>query len=137
MGELFLVVGAAIYVALGALHGIWALRDIATPRTFTPADDSVRKAMIGVPMALHTGTDMWRGWLGFNLSHSLGLIVFGGTLLAIGLFRMDLFVYREVQIAALTASGVYLVLSVKFWFSGPVIGTGIATLCFLAAAFLS
>ena len=138
MKQLALIIGAVIYLVLGSLHGGLALRDVGQPRTFTPTDDSVRKAMEGVPIALHPSTDLWKAWLGFNLSHSLGLVVFGGGLLAVTVLDLELFTNSvALQVIAIGMSGVYLTLSVKFWFSGPIIGSGLATLCLIGASLFS
>lgn len=135
MTQLFLGIGSAIFLILGAFHGILALRDVFTPRTFTPVDDSVQEAMIGVPIALHPKTDLWKAWLGFNLSHSLGLVVFGGALLSVAMFNPETYTSSaEVQFAAIAISAIYFILSIKFWFIAPVVGSGIATVCFIVAA---
>ena len=138
MNQLALGIGSGIFLMLGCFHGILALRDVSKPRTFTPIDDSVREAMTHVPLALHPKTNLWRAWLGFNLSHSLGLVVFGGGLMSIAIFNPDLFVGNlALQVVANIISAIYFVLSIKFWFSAPAIGSGISTACLLIASILS
>ena len=138
MNLLALGIGSGIFFILGCFHGILALRDVFKPRTFTPTDDSVREAMTGVPIAINPKTDMWRAWLGFNLSHALGLLVFGGGLLSIAIFNPDLFAANlSLQVVAIVISTIYFVLSIRFWFSGPVIGSGISTACLIIASILS
>lgn len=138
MIQILLSIAAAIIILLGGFHGFLTIRDLYDPRSFTPTDDSVRKAMQNQPIRLHPSTDLWKAWLGFNLSHSLGLLVAGGTLLAIALFDPELFInHLSIQLSALAVAGIYLVLSLKFWFSSPAIGSGIITLCIFAAILLA
>jgi hypothetical protein len=64
--------------------------------------------------------------------------MFGGTFLAIGLFYFSAFAQiLWLQICALFISVAYLLMSLKFWFSQPAIGSGIGLVCFVLAAMLS
>ena len=138
MNQIFLAIGSGLFLVLGLFHGIMALRDVFKPRTFTPVDDSVRKAMTNVPIALHPKTDLWKAWLGFNLSHSLGLIVFGSSTLFIALFSLQLFTQSILlQVVIILVSTIYLILSLKFWFSKPAIASSIAIVCFILSVLLS
>lgn len=136
--QIAMLVGGTIYVLLGGIHGIWTLGDVKNPKKFTPVDDAVREAMQGVPIALHPQTDMWRAWLGFNLSHSLGLVIFGGLLSYIALLAPALISSSWILAAvSITTSICYMVMSYRFWFIKPLVGSGIATLCIVAAFLLS
>jgi hypothetical protein len=83
MSQYLVASGTAIFLVLGTLHGLLALRDLTHPRAFTPTDDRVRRAMQAGQLALNPRANIWRAWLGFNLSHSLGLVVFGGSFLVL------------------------------------------------------
>ncbi len=137
VAQALVFIGAAIFVALGTLHGLLALRDISNPKAFTPIDPSVRQAMQGAKLAFNPRANVWQAWLGFNLSHSLGLVVFGGFSLALGWRHFEVFA-RSLVVQALTllVAVSYFVLSVRFWFWGPALGSGSAFLCFLVSAFL-
>lgn len=138
IARVFEITGASIFLILGILHGVLTLKDLRNPRTFTPPDEALRLAMQNSSIAIHPHTNLWRAWLGFNLSHSLGLLMFGGTFLAIGLFYFSIFAQiLWVQICALYISAIYLLMSLKFWFSQPAIAAGIAFTCFVLAATLS
>lgn len=134
MGQILLVLAASIFLMLGTLHGVWTLRDVVHPRLFTPTDESVRHAMQGAQLALNPRANLWQAWLGFNLSHSLGVLVFGGGLLAFACHDFALFTASAlVQGIAVTVAAAYFVLSVCFWFWGPALGAGVALLCILGA----
>src|SRR5438034_11573517 len=74
---LFLILGGAVFAVLGGLHAIYTLLDLRHPRRLVPADPSVAHAMANSALRLSGGgTDMWRAWIGFNFSHSLGVLLF-------------------------------------------------------------
>jgi hypothetical protein len=137
MAQALLIVGAGIFLLLGMVHAILTLRDLSNPSTFTPTDATVRTAQAS-RLAIAPSTNLWRASLGFNLSHSLGILLFGGELFGIGLFEFTLFAHSPlIQSVAILVSAVYFVLSVCFWFSRPAISSAAAFLCFLFAIVLS
>jgi hypothetical protein len=81
---------------------------------------------------------MWNAWLGFNISHGLGAFTFGMLCLLIATYDFTL-VERIDAIRPLTIAftATYLALSLRFWFWGPAVLTGISTACFTVAAVLS
>jgi hypothetical protein len=140
MAQALLIVGAGIVFLLGLVHAILTLQDLANPRTFIPTDAAVLAAMKTSRLAIapNTHTNLWKAWMGFNLSHSLGILLFGGELLGIGLFQFTLFAHSPlIQSVAILVSAAYFVLSVCFWFSRPAIGSAAVFLCFLLATVLS
>lgn len=135
IAQALVIAGASIFLILGVLHGVLTLQDLSHPRTFTPPDVQLRQAMQKSSIAIHPQTNLWKAWLGFNLSHSLGLVVFGGTFLVIGFFYFPLFAQTLwIQSCALLVAAAYLILSLTFWFSKPAIGSGIALTCFSIAS---
>ncbi len=53
MARILLAIGGTIFLVLGTLHGVLTLRDVATPRAFTPTDKAVRIAMQGARLAFN------------------------------------------------------------------------------------
>ena len=138
MVQLLLIVGSSIFVVLGTAHGVLTLRDLGAPRSFTPRDAALRTAMQQSTVALHPKINLWQAWMGFNLSHSLGVVMFGAAFLYAGMFHSSVFSHSSLlQGCAILVSAAYLVLSLKFWFSRPAIGSGISLACFILAAALS
>lgn len=134
MGQILLASAAGIFLMMGTLHCMWTLRDLVHPRYFTPTDETVRIAMQGARLTFNPRANVWQAWLGFNLSHSLGLVVFGGVLLAFALRDFTVFAASGLaQAGAVVVAGTYFVLAIRFWFWGPALGSGIAVLCILAA----
>ena len=77
IAQILVVLGASILLILGVLHGVLTLQDLRDSRTFTPSDPALRSAMQESSIAVDPHTNLWKAWLGFNLSHSLGLVMFG------------------------------------------------------------
>ena len=133
---MLLILGGTEFGLLGGLHAIYTLLDLRNPQWLVPADPSVARAMANSALRLSGGrTDMWRAWIGFNFSHSLGVLLLG----ALGMWAGCRIKMLPVGIMpALTLIGcVYLVLALLYWFRSPAIGVAIGTACFAAAWVLS
>ncbi len=132
----YLFLAAALpFLFLGSLHGLWTLRDLRQPTAFWPTDPKVRDAMLGSGLVLTRRINLWWAWLGFNLSHSLGVVLFGVVLLLVGRNPQEF--DRQVALflpLALAVALAYLVLAVKFWFRTPALGVGLSLTCLLLAA---
>ncbi len=77
---------------------------------------------------------MWKAWVGFNLSHSLGLLLFGGVVLMAG--RSEETFVREGRTfapLALTVANGYLVLAARYWFRTPIAACAVSAVLFLAS----
>jgi hypothetical protein len=138
MGRILLAVAASLFLVMGGLHGIWTLQDLVNPRRFAPTDDRVRVAMQGARLGLNPRANLWLAWLGFNLSHSLGLALFGAGLLALAWRDFALFSASGiVHGAALAVAAAYVVLAVRFWFWAPALGACLALLCIVGSLMLA
>ncbi len=131
---LLLAFGGSIFVLFGTLHGVFTLGDIRTPRRFAPEDPSVIAAMSGTGMRLaRGGTTMWRAWIGFNLSHSVGAILFGAMDMALG-WRLEAFSPPPALLLIPVLVGlIYLGIGLRYWFRVPTTGIAVATGSFAAA----
>jgi len=131
------IFGTVPFMILGAIHILYTLMDMRAPRKLTPHDDSVRLAMLKSTLALTTQTTMWRAWVGFNISHGMGVLFFGLIYLVLAITDFNLLVRsRMLPIMALVIGAIYFVLSIKYWFRVPAIGTGIGTTCYLLSLIL-
>jgi hypothetical protein len=133
---ILLILGGAVFGVLGGLHAVYTLLDLRNPRRLVPVDPSVAHAMANSALRLSGGdTDMWRAWIGFNFSHSLGVLLFAALAVWAGarINRLPVGI-----MPALTMIGcAYLVLALRYWFRSPAIGIAIGTGCFAAAWVLS
>jgi hypothetical protein len=75
---------------------------------------------------------MWRGWVGFNLSHSLGILLFGVVVVR----RTPVSFGHNAAVflpLAVVVSLVYLGLGLAYWFRTPLIGISAAVALVSAA----
>jgi hypothetical protein len=129
--RVLLLAGAAIFAVLGSLHLAYTF--VGT--RLHPRDPAAIAAMQGTTLRLARTTPVWRAWIGFNASHSLGAIVFAAFVIGLAGWRMD--VFRDLPAFAWLAvanSLAWLVLAWRYWFRIPVAGLLVASACFLAAA---
>ena len=71
--RLLMVISASIILTLGTMHlayTFWGTR-------LAPRDPALQVSMSSISPVLTKETTMWRCWMGFNASHSMGLILFG------------------------------------------------------------
>jgi hypothetical protein len=133
---ILLIFGGTVFCLLGALHAIYTLLDERNPQRLAPVDPAVADAMAHSALRLSRGgTDMWRAWIGFNFSHSLGLLLVG----VLGIWAGSrIKTFPGGIMPALTLIGcVYVFLALRHWFRTPALGVAIGTSCFAAAWILS
>jgi hypothetical protein len=133
VGSLLLLAGS-IYLVLGFLHALYTLLDLRNPTRLVPDDPAVTTAMENSRVRLTRGaTTMWSAWVGFNLSHSLGALLFGAACCIVAAcFRVFAFEPWALLALALVSAG-YLAIGLKYWFRVPIAGAAIATGCLTAA----
>jgi len=133
---ILLILGGAVFGVLGGLHAIYTLLDLRNPRRLVPVDRAVAHAMANSAVRLSGGAmDMWRAWIGFNFTHSLGVLLLAALAIWAGL-RIRMLPVGIV--AALTVIGcIYLAIALRYFYRAPAIGVAIGTGCFAAAWVLS
>lgn len=128
--RILLLVSAAIVGLLGAAHLVLTFFG---PK-LTPRDAATRAAMERSSPVITRETTMWRTWIGFNASHSLGALlfalVFGYFALAQSALFFDSLFLQVLGVATLVS---YLALAAKYWFRTPRIGIMVATASYVAA----
>ena len=132
--KLLLIIGAGIFVLPGASPAFFTFQDLIEPRNFTPRNPELRAAMQEANVAFHPKINLWQSWLGFHFSHCLGLLMFGGAFLYIGIFYPSVFSeLKFLQVCFVLITAIYVIISVKFWFLNPAIFAGISMACFVLA----
>ena len=130
---LFIGIGAAIFGVLGTAHLAYTF---FTPR-FDPRDPACGVAMRATSPRLTGRTTMWKAWIGFNASHSLGAIVFAAVYLALASRHPALLASSPFFVLLALANGLaYLALARAYWFRTPFIGILAATVSFAIATVL-
>lgn len=129
-----LEIGGSIFVLLGCLHALYTFLDIRRPRRLVPQDPAVTLAMTASPLRLsRDGTTMWRAWVGFNFSHSVGAVLFGVVCIGAGTLLGPVVIPAWVLPVLVAISLIYLVLSILYWFRVPTLGIAVASLCLLVS----
>jgi hypothetical protein len=130
---LFLI-GALPFIFLGLAHAAATPKTPAEAKGLSPRDPAVRDAMARDSILLTRRTTLWLAWVGFNLSHSLGAILFGAVVVLIGRSPASFEGQASVFLPlAVVVSVIYLVLAVRYWFRTPIIGISLASVCFLVS----
>jgi hypothetical protein len=122
------------FLVLGTAHLFATPRTTARVRGLSPADPRLAEAMARTPLRLTRRTDMWKAWVGFNLSHSLGVLLLGVVVVLVGQSEAQFLQGGQTFVPfALVASAAYLALAVKYWFRTPIAGCAIGAVLFLAS----
>lgn len=128
MSQYLLIAGGTLFSILGLLHAIFTICDIYRPRHLAPMDQAVIDQMASAGMRLARGrTNMWDAWLGFNLSHGLGAVIFGVVCVGAGVFARSLALPKATLLIPVLVGLIYFMLAIRFWFRVPAVGIGIGT----------
>ena len=126
------LIGSGVILFLGIAHAVFTFRSTPDGGPMMPTDPDTRSAMSrvgGLGIARDLESTLFRAWLGFNYSHSLGVILvalFIGVPVALA-GSVPISNYWWVA-CAVVVPWVYLLLSVKYWFSKPTQGIAIAAI---------
>ena len=132
VSAVFLIIGGAVFGLLGALHMLYTLLDLRDPRRLAPREQEVIEAMRAATLRISRGgTDMWRAWIGFNFSHSLGILVFAALAVLSGAQHWK--PTTELFAALVIVGTAYVILAARYWFRVPMLGATFGTACFLLA----
>lgn len=76
----FYIAGCVPFLALGILHTVYTIADKYNPKKLVPCKSGVIELMKESSLAITKETNMWRAWVGFNISHGIGMLFFLGQL---------------------------------------------------------
>ena len=127
------ITGAVIYVLLAVLHLLYTF----FTNKFSVRDSATEEMMKKAYPVLTRKTTMWKAWIGFNGSHSIGGIYLGIVNLYLAACQFE-FLANSVFLIVLTCltSFFYLFLGFKYWFVIPRTGILISTICFVTATLI-
>lgn len=134
IAKVLMVLSASIIFLLGVLHLVYTFWG----SKLTPRDPALQVSMSQISPVITKETTMWRAWVGFNASHSMGAILFG---LIYGFLAIAdswlLFQSPFLLIVGLAMLGGFFVLGKVYWFSVPFIGISISLVCYVASIAVS
>src|ERR1035438_8524915 len=129
-----MVLSASIILTLGVVHLVYTFWG---PKLM-PRDPALQISMSQISPVITKETTMWRAWVGFNASHSMGLILFG---LVFGFLALAhgqlLFQSPFLLVVGLAMLGGFVVLCKVYFFSVPLTGISISLACYVASIALS
>jgi hypothetical protein len=130
IAKALMVFSAGIILTLGVAHLVYTFWG---PK-LTPRDPALQISMSQISPVITRETTMWRAWVGFNASHSMGAILFGLIygFLAIAHSQL-LFRSPFLLIVGLAMLGGFFVLAKVYWFSVPFTCISISLACYVAS----
>jgi len=136
ISNILFIIGTAPFLILGSLHLIYTLKDNSQPKRLAPRSATLVDEMKNTPLKLTKETDMWRAWIGFNASHSIGVLSFSSIYLYLSLYDFAFLNTSGLIWGALLLAAAYALLARLYWFRIPFIGSLIG-LGFFTASILT
>ena len=128
--KILMVVSVGIAFTLGVVHLAYTFWG----PNLMPRDPALQISMSQISPVITKETTMWRCWLGFNATHSMGLILFG---LVFGYLAVAhgqvLFQSTFLLAVGLVMLGGLVVLCKVYFFSAPLTGACISLACYIAS----
>jgi hypothetical protein len=125
---------AAIFLMLGIAHLVYTFYG---PR-MQPRDRELIARMQETHLTITRETTMWKAWIGFNASHSLGAILFGAVYGYLALAHSAfLFQSTYLLLLGLLMLFSFVYLARRYWFSVPFRGILLAAVIYLLALFIN
>jgi hypothetical protein len=126
--SLFIAASAAIVLLLGIVHLLYTFRG----SNLRPRDPELADRMMTVSPVITPETTMWRAWIGFNATHSFGLILFG-ALFGYLAMRHSAFLFQSWFLLALGLALLlgYAAIAKLYFFTAPFRGIVLATALYL------
>jgi hypothetical protein len=132
--RLLMVLSASILLTLGTMHLAYTLWGTS----FAPRDPALQVSMSRISPVLTKETTMWRCWMGFNVSHSMGLILFSLVYGYLALAR-DQLLFRSpfLLLVGLVMLACLMVVCRLYFFRAPLIGVSISFVFYAVSIALS
>ncbi|HEY2386437.1 MAG TPA: hypothetical protein VGK30_05715 [Candidatus Binatia bacterium] len=126
--------GALPALFLGIAHLVVTPLALDRPKGLSPRDPALAEAMARTSILLTRRVDMWRAWIGFNLSHGVGVTLFAVVVLLVGRSDASFAAQADVFVPlAVLVSGTYVALGLRYWFRSPVLGCSLSFVLFLCS----
>lgn len=127
IASLLVAATAAIMLLLGLIHLVYTF----SGPNLLPRDGELHTRMQEVSPVITRQTTMWKAWIGFNASHSFGLLLFGAVYGYLSLARGE-FLFHSVFLLGLGLILLfgYLFLARKYFFRLPLRCIVFATLLY-------
>jgi hypothetical protein len=132
--KVLMVLSASISLTLGVVHLVYTFWG----PLLTPRDPALQISMSQIAPVITKETTMWRCWVGFNVSHSMALILFGLVFGFLALAHGQLLFHSPfLLVVGLAMLGGFAALCKIYFFSAPLTGISISLACYVASIALS
>ncbi|MEJ6472954.1 LIC_13387 family protein [Pseudoalteromonas piscicida] len=133
MEQILIIIGVSLFGVLGTIHLVYTF----STEKFNPYDASAAEAMKRTSPQLTKETTIWRAWIGFNASHSLGVMLFAAIYIPLAINNFEVIESSLwFSLLPVVVSASYLILAKKYWFKIPFVGFLVSLVCFLFSAWL-
>lgn len=132
--KILMVISVAIIFMLGMIHVIYTFWGAK----LTPRDENLKSNMENMAPIISAETTMWKCWIGFNASHSFGLLFFAFIYGYLAIYKPEV-LFGSIFllfVGFLLLSGV-AVLAKLYWFSIPFRSVCFSLICYVASVVLS
>ena len=130
IAKMLMVVSAGIAFTLGVVHFVYTFWG---PKLM-PRDPALQVSMSQISPVITKETSMWRCWVGFNATHSIGLILFGLVFAYLAAAHGQVLFQSTFLLAVgLVMLGCLVVLCKVYFFSVPLAGVCISLACYIAS----
>src|SRR5262249_3673198 len=134
MAQLLVASSAAIALLLGFLHLAYTF----FTRKLTPRDERVEREMRQALPRITPQITMWSAWIGFNATHSMGIILFGAIYGYLALFAWRLLVHSAFFVGRGSAFFLsYLVIARVYFHKAPLICIAVAAALYVLGIVLA
>ena len=125
---ILMVLSATVILLLGVVHLAYTFWG----NKLKPRDSALQDAMNQSHPGISKGTTMWRAWVGFNASHSMGAILFGLIYGFLAIAHPQLLFNSGylLVVGFLMLAGLFL-LGKVYWFNVPFAGISIALILYI------
>ncbi len=127
--QVLISLSAAIVLFLGTLHLVYTFAS----RKFSPRDVALEERLKQVSPVISRQTTMWKAWIGFNASHSLGAMLFGVLYGYFAIWHFPMLAQdRFLAIVGAAFLLSLLILAKRYWFNIPFAGVALSLVLYLA-----
>lgn len=134
LARILIGLSALVILMLGIAHLVYTF----SGSKLVPRNSALHAEMKAVSPVISAETTMWKAWIGFNASHSMGAILFGLVYGYLALlhpeFLIDSIFLSAVGFAMLAG---LLILGRRYWFSIPFTGIAISLVLFAGGQVLA
>lgn len=126
------IAGSIPLIVLGTIHLLYTF----FTNKFSCRNQLLQAEMEKAFMVLTRQTTIWKAWMGFNASHSMGVIYIGIVNLVAAVWYFGIVARPAFMLLNIIVILFYGWLARKYWFSIPFKGLLVTAICFLVAALL-